>query len=535
MGGMFDITAFRSEKQVTFSQPTPDYISKDETSNLNDLTDAFLANSEKIKSECAAYKYVIDYPTEISEPLWRTALGITAKCTDGGDISHEISRRYPGYNHSETQTKIDSWKGKGAPLCTTIAQCAPQLCDGCKHRGRIKSPISLGQKRDVTNETENELRLLNHDAGRIAFSNELPPHRDFVIWDLILAVKVCVLAGFGGVSKTQWALQAAVCIALGLLFMGKKAEAGAVLLLLGEEDRDEIARRFNAVVRAMQLTQQQIELVSQRTWAFPMVGLDSRLTRRINGSLEGTALTKEIIAAATALEVEAGVPVRLIGLDHAGLIHGGEFNAREDVVQTMRQVNQIAQETGAAVMVLAHSPKAAANDDKANASAVAGSAAWVDLARAVFVLRTMSDEEGRRLGIDPTTRASYASMTVVKNNYAPTGTVYWLQRETVEGYGVGFLRHIELSEPVKAPKGSEALQASVLEFINGCPGQFSKTGLRDTHGGKDGRFKVSKSELATAIENLISNGQMLVRDATPEDRQKYGHHQTVKQVMEGKS
>jgi hypothetical protein len=118
------------------------------------------------------------------------------------------------------------------------------------------------------------------------------------------------------------------------------------------------------------------------------------LTHFLGGSLEGTGFSAEIIEAARQLEAECGLPVRMIGLDHAGLIHGGEFNAREDVVQTMRQVNHIAQETGAAVLVLAHSPKAAAAAEKSSAGAVAGSTAWVDHARGALVLRAMNDEEG---------------------------------------------------------------------------------------------------------------------------------------------
>ena len=48
---------------------------------------------------------------------------------------------------------------------------------------------------------------------------------------------IAVLAGFGGVSKTQLALQLAIAVALGNPFMGKAAN---VIVMLGEEDRAEI-------------------------------------------------------------------------------------------------------------------------------------------------------------------------------------------------------------------------------------------------------------------------------------------------------
>jgi len=56
------------------------------------------------------------------------------------------------------------------------------------------------------------------------------------------------------------------------------------------------------------------------------------------------------LSEAKELEAGSGVPLALIGLDHAGVIHGGNFNAREDVVQTMTQVGRVATETGAATM-----------------------------------------------------------------------------------------------------------------------------------------------------------------------------------------
>ena len=360
------------------------------------------------------------------------------------------------YNDADFRVLVESFDPTGGTGAGTLYHIAKQhgWLDPMTQQPLTTTPASLGSA---------HLPRLNSDDGRIQFSNEPPPQRDFTIGDIMLMAKACLLAGFGGVSKTQWLFHATVCIALGLPFMGKMTSAGAVLLLLGEEDLAEIARRFNAIAHMMKLTAGQRDLIQQRVRAFPMVGLDMRLTRIVGGSLEGSGFAAEILEAARQLEDACGLPVRLIGLDHAGLIHGGEFNAREDVVQTMRQVNHIAQESGAAVVVLAHSPKAAAGAEKSTASAVAGSTAWVDHARGALVLRTMNDDEGKRYGIPPDSRNTYVSLTVVKNNYGPTGGEFWLARESATAYGVGVLRHLQLQERASKSSASASCMAPGLQ------------------------------------------------------------------------
>lgn len=162
----------------------------------------------------------------------------------------------------------------------------------------------------------------------------------------------------------------------------------------------------------------------------------TRLTAMRTGALEGTGFAQEIITAATELKKESCEPVRLIVLDHAGLFHGGDFNAREDVSLTMRIINHIAHETGAAVLLLAHSPKAASNADSSDAAAIAGSTTFVDQTRGAFILATMRKAEAKTLGIPEHMRQQYVSLAVVKNNYGKTGEVSWFSRTSPEGWEV---------------------------------------------------------------------------------------------------
>lgn len=368
-------------------------------------------------------------------------------------------------------------------------------------------------------------------SGKIEFTDKLPPLRDYVLEDIIVANKSCVLAGLGGVSKTMWLMMLSVCVALGRNFLGKATKVGCVLLVLGEEDHEEINRRFNAISHFLNLCDSEVLLVGERIRAFPTYGEDNRFTKTTSSVAESTEFPAEIIDAAKQLEAEAGLPVALIGLDHAGLIHGGDFNAREAVVQTLTQVGKIVNGTGAATMVLAHSPKTAVGKDEADQNDVTGSAAWVDLTRGSFILRSMSLAEAKELGVNPDIRENYVSLTAVKANYGPKGFKIWMERQTLPNYSVSVLQWVSLSKPLPInPRHS--LSSKVKIFIGQHPGQYTKTSLRDTQGGTSGQFKVGKHQVAAAVEDLLASSEIQLVPPTPEQRAKFGLHAQVTQVLE---
>lgn len=84
------------------------------------------------------------------------------------------------------------------------------------------------------------------DQGRISIPTTPPPPRDYV-WDgRMVAGHAYVLGGFGGVSKSQAALQLGASIALGIPFGNVPTKKGCALLIFGEDDVTEITRRIGA-------------------------------------------------------------------------------------------------------------------------------------------------------------------------------------------------------------------------------------------------------------------------------------------------
>jgi len=307
---------------------------------------------------------------------------------------------------------------------------------------------------------------------------------------------------------------------------------GCVLAIYGEDDTDEVNRRFTASAIVFKL-QDSSQTLADRIRAFPLVGADARLTQRVAGTLVGTSFADEIISAAARLSHCQGEPVRLIVLDHVGLLHGGDFNAREDASLTMRIVNRIASETGAAILLLAHSPKSAQASEESDAMAVAGSTAFVDQARGAFVLAQMRSAEAKKFEIPEESRREYVSLTTVKNNYGPSGTQEWFQRRTVQDYAVGVLVPVQLARPSKgASSADSALNARIIALTGKHRGQFSRTKLRDTYSGKDGPLKACKRDVERALDGLRASGVLVERAPTENERKQFSLGRQVAHVLD---
>lgn len=360
--------------------------------------------------------------------------------------------------------------------------------------------------------------------GVVELTDAYPPPRKWVVNGLLLEGKSAILGGAGGTSKTMLALQASVDVVLGQPIFSHTVTSGKVLAFLGEDDREECSRRINAYVKTKKLSDGQTQRITSALRVFPMVGQDARLAKSFGGALETTGVAEEIINISQEFSLTDGEPVKLIVLDHAGLIHGGDFNAREDVVQTMSLVNRIAAETGAAVLLLAHTSKSAARkDDEASADDVAGNAAWVDLSRCVLMLRTLTESESKKFGISAEARKQYASLNVVKSNYAPIGDTIWLERRSVDGYGVGILEQVNLipEQKLKTANGSDPkLRTRIRELVTENAA-LTKNKISN-HAGKDGRLKASKASVMAEVDLMLNDGSLHLEAPTEEEKKRLG-------------
>lgn len=384
-----------------------------------------------------------------------------------------------------------------------------------------KPPLEQKEVLDVVNRYAGQGNLRpDTPDGRIQFTDILPPQRNFTIRNLLMAGKSAVLAGLGGVSKTQLAIQAAVSVATGRDFLGRKTHEGSVLMLLGEEDSAEISRRFNATAVHLGLTQPEKLTVSKRLRAYPMTGVDMRLAKNQGGSMEPTDFMQTVLRFADEIEQSSGLGLRLIVLDHVGLIHGGDFNAREDVVRTVSIVNDLADKTGAAVILLAHSPKASANSDEPSATDVAGSASWVDNTRASFILKTMTDDEAKKYAIPIEARKQYISLSSVKGNYIPPDQKLWMIKTVLNLYETTVLDPIDLQIPAKERAGTNyKLRQKILNLV--AEKTYLTRNKLESYAGRGSMLGESKDKVRAELDSMLADGLLTTRPPSEHERRQY--------------
>lgn len=99
---------------------------------------------EKVIESCAAMREATaDNGAGVSEPMWRAMIGLVKHCVDGEAKAHEFSRGHDEYDEGATQEKFERWE-VGPSTCAEFEKHT-DACASCPHRGKVKSPISLGR------------------------------------------------------------------------------------------------------------------------------------------------------------------------------------------------------------------------------------------------------------------------------------------------------------------------------------------------------------------------------------------------------
>lgn len=104
-------------------------------------------SAEKVARNCAAFAHAVNLRGDVEEPYWRAMLGIFKFCENGEEQAHAASEGHPDYDYDETQGKLDRWN-VGPTTCDHFSTHNAAACNGCKFRGKVTSPIQLGELND---------------------------------------------------------------------------------------------------------------------------------------------------------------------------------------------------------------------------------------------------------------------------------------------------------------------------------------------------------------------------------------------------
>lgn len=104
-------------------------------------------NAAKLAERCAWLRNAHDHPASISEPEWYAMLNILKFTETPEPTAQAWSQGHPGYSEQNTTAKLDHAiaSGAGPSLCSTLEGYKPELCSGCPHHGKIKTPLVLGR------------------------------------------------------------------------------------------------------------------------------------------------------------------------------------------------------------------------------------------------------------------------------------------------------------------------------------------------------------------------------------------------------
>lgn len=326
-----------------------------------------------------------------------------------------------------------------------------------------------------------------------------PPVMRWCVESLVPAGRTTGLVAAGGTGKSLLTIQMAIAKATGRPFLDRFAlKPGGVLLVANEDDNDELHRRVFRAARAHGIGPAELH----RFFAISRVGENSRLIDGRPGELLPTMFARRLVEAARQIP-----NLELIILDPASRLRGGDENSAPDATALVEALERVASGTGAAVLVVHHTPKSAASARDVSATAARGSSAFTDGLRSQIVMRTMTPDGRRDRRISPERAANLVELVLAKANYSAPLPPVWLQR----GAG-GLLSIVDLdAEAAQRRDEPDDLYAEVIERVcdHLAGGRIeSRRSLEREHGGKDGKFRISAHRLRAILSRAVDAGDL---------------------------
>lgn len=478
------------------------------------------SSAHEVANHCAQVAKMRDTQGDVSYEQWRGVIGIIKHCVEGEPLAHEWSKRRgeTGHSNTDVETRYESWNA-GPATCEFFQKCNLTGCVDCPQNGKITSPIQLGRLSAKRTQTRTETGTLADRLVTWDPSAPKPDRREFLIegGGLFPLKTVSTLAGLGGSMKSAMALMFGLHGALGQPWNGWPVPEGQTLILSGEDDAAEFQCRTGGYATAC-FPGEDLLLIQRRVHCLPVSGLGLRLTKMTAGTPKMTEFVDATVKITNDLNANGEPPVRLIAIDHARLFIGGDINTNQDATAGMEACTRIAQETGAAVILIAHSPKSAASPgrkaDEFGVNDVLGSGAFVDNSRFSAVMAPLVKDEQTKLGLSVEAAKGFVAFRVIKSNYSETGRVIYLKKTLASGWGVAYPVPIEVSAPLKSAPSS--LIDRLVSAVAAAPGRYTRSKLRN-ESGIDGVFKASDKNVRAVIDEALDCGRLIERPATPQD------------------
>jgi RecA-family ATPase len=285
----------------------------------------------------------------------------------------------------------------------------PALRDAAKQIGlpdgeaiaTIKSGLEKGYERGSF-----EDRVVLQRASQFWDGDSLDrgaPEREWLLPHLVPMNNVTLLNGDGGTGKSLLALQLAVAVATGGMWLNRYVRHGGTVYFGAEDEKDEMHRRLDDITAGMGIEYKDLSHFSARSLA----GEDALLAREeLGGPLQRSKLYTE---------VEDHIKLKrpaLVVIDTLADVYPANENDRAKVRQFVGMLRHLAIAYECAVVMLAHPSLTGI----ASGTGTSGSTGWNNSVRSRLYLRRIADKDGTEADVNARV------LTSMKANYGPTGS-----------------------------------------------------------------------------------------------------------------
>jgi RecA-family ATPase len=314
------------------------------------------------------------------------------------------------------------------------------------------------------------------------------PEKQWVWKGVLRQGKVLVLAGSGGSSKSYLMLGASVQYALGNDWgpfqLAEGHEPGRALLMYGEEDRDDVHDRVQALKHIFLLSDEQAATVAQRLAVLPLRGKHIELAKQEghNGDVVITEQLQRLEARITQYDI------KLVVMDPMAMLHGLDENDNRAISAFISGLDAVCLRTNCSIVLVHHFSKGGPMKAReVNESNVRGASALVAHARTVVVMHRLREDEAQEWGVPEEDHARWVMWSIAKNNYGPSGGRAWFN--------------------VNEHNGAITPAPADLQYLNTRDLRAAVQAARDEHAMEE----ITAAETRRAQEEAVETIQMMAR------------------------